>query len=114
MRRRLHVLPFHRALEHRSRAFVALLVATIAALTLAACGGGDDGGSGAGGDKADARTILRETFSGTHEVRSADARLSLSMSERGGGDSVTIKIGGPFQNMGRDELPKFDMELDAD
>lgn len=105
------MLAFHRALEHRTRAFVALLIATIAALTLAACGGGDDGDRG---DAADARTILRETFSGTHEVRSGDARLSLALSERGGGDAFTLRIGGPFENMGRDEVPKFDFELDVD
>jgi len=104
------VLAFHRALEHRTRALVALLLAVVAAVGLAACGGDD----GDGGEAADARTILRETFSGAHEVRSADARIRLVLSEQGGGESVRIALGGPFENGARDDVPRFDFELDAD
>lgn len=105
----------HRALEHRTRPFVALLLVALTALTLAACGGDDgDGGGSGGGDTADARTILRETFSGTHEVRSADVDLRLTLAEAGGGESFTVGIGGPFETDGDRELPSFDMQLDAD
>lgn len=110
------MIAIHRALEHRTRAIVALLMVVLAALTLAACGGddGDGGDGGGGGDAADARTILDETFSGAKDVRSADVTLRLTLAEVGGGESFTIGVGGPFQTEGGRELPEFDMELDAD
>lgn len=110
------MIAIHRALEHRTRAIVALLMVALAALTLAACGSddGDSGDSGGGGDSADARTILNETFSGAKDVRSADVTLRLTLAESGGGESFSIGVGGPFQTGGDRELPEFDMELDAD
>jgi hypothetical protein len=103
-------------LKHRTRAVVALLLVALAALTLAACGGGDnDGGSsgGGGGDTADARAILRDTFSGTDEIRSADVDLRVTIAAIDDGESFTIGLGGPFQTEDGRALPSFDMELDA-
>lgn len=107
---------FHRALKHRTRAVVALLLVALAALTLAACGGDDnDGGSGGGGggDSADARTILRDTFSGSDEIRSADVDLRVAFTALDDGESFSIGLGGPFQTEDGRDLPSFDMELDA-
>lgn len=102
----------HRATQHRRRAIVALLLAALAALTLAACGSGDKGGGSGGGDATDARAILRETFSGAHDVRSGRADVRLTIDETGGAQ-YAIGIAGPFQTSGADALPKFDLALDA-
>lgn len=101
----------HRAPQHRARAFVALLLAVIAALTLAACGSDDDGGSGGGGDTSDARALLNDTFSGTKDVRSGTLGLSLTVDA--GGESLGLRVAGPFENMGSDAYPKFDVDVDA-
>ncbi|MBB4662649.1 hypothetical protein [Conexibacter arvalis] len=101
----------HRAPQHRARAIVALLLAAIAALTLAACGGDDDGGSGGGGDSADARTLLNDTFTGTKDVRSG--RISLSLAVDAGGQAFSLGLAGPFENVGDDAYPKFDLSIDA-
>lgn len=102
----------HRALEHRARAFVALLLVAIAGLTLAACGSDDKGGSTGGGDTADARTLLRETFSGTKDIRSGRLALTLRLAESGG-ENVVVGLSGPFAQQGDDAYPKFDIALDA-
>ena len=101
----------HRAPQHRARAFVALLLAVIAAFTLAACGGDDNGGSGGGGDASDARALLNDTFSGTKDVRSG--RLGLSLGVEAGGESLGLRLAGPFENMGSDAYPKFDLDVDV-
>lgn len=102
----------HRAPQHRARAFVALLLAVIAALTLAACGSDDKGGSGGGGDDTDARALLNETFSGTKDVRSGVVSLNLGLAADG--QAFDVRIGGPFENVGGDAYPKFDMAVEAD
>ncbi|MDO8209377.1 hypothetical protein [Conexibacter sp. CPCC 206217] len=100
----------HRVLEHRARAVVALLLALLAAVTLAACGSDDKDSSGSsgggGGDTADAQTLLRETFSGTKDVRSGRFALSLRAGESGG-EQIAVSIGGPFESIGGDAYPKF-------
>lgn len=101
----------HRAPQHRARAFVALLLAIIAALTLAACGSDDNGGSGGGGDDTDARALLNETFSGTKDVRSGVISLTLGIAAEG--EAIDLRLGGPFENVGDDAYPKFDIDVDA-
>lgn len=105
----------HRVLEHRARAVVALLLACLAALTLAACGSDDDkgGSSGGGGDTADARTLLRETFTGTKDVRSGKFTLAMRADEDGG-DAISVRLAGPFESQGDDAYPKFDISADVD
>lgn len=101
----------HRAPQHRARAIVALLLAVLAALTLAACGSDDKGGSGGSGDSADARTLLNDTFSGTKDVRSGRVALSLSLDAEG--QQIALALSGPFENEGKGDYPKFDMALEA-
>lgn len=102
----------HRALEHRARALVALLLVAIAGLTLAACGSDDNGGGSGGGDTADARTLLRDTFSGTKDIRSGRVALNVRLAETGG-ENLSVGLSGPFENTGGDAYPKFDIALDA-
>ena len=104
----------HRFVQHRARAFVALLALAAVALVLAACGG-SDGGGGSGGS-GDAETLLRQTFTGTHDVRSGKADIQLRVNVSGDAairGPITARISGPFQSAGADELPQFDMALDV-
>ncbi len=105
----------HRAFEHRVRAVVALLALALAAFGFTACGGGNDDGSGGGGDSGDVKTLLTQTFTGTHEIESGKANLVVKVETEG--DStirgpIELKVSGPFQTAGKDELPKFDLALD--
>jgi hypothetical protein len=111
----LQVLFTHRLVQHRARAIVALLVLAVVALVLAACGGSDSG-SGSGGSSADAETLLRQTFTGTHDIRSGKANVQLRVNVSGDASvrgPITATISGPFQSVGSGELPKFDLSLDA-
>jgi hypothetical protein len=112
----LQVLSTHRFVQHRARAFVALLALAVLALVLAACGGSDGGGSGSGGGSGDAQTLLRQTFTGTHAVRSGKVDLQLRVDVSGDPSvrgPIALSVSGPFQSAGTDELPKFDLALDA-
>jgi len=86
------------------------LLAVIAALTLAACGG-DDGGSGGGGDGADARTLLEETATNTMDVRSGAVALALDVAADG--ESLDLRVDGAFEQVEGAEWPKFDFSADA-
>jgi hypothetical protein len=115
----LQVLLTHRFVQHRVRAIVALLALAALALVLAACGGSDGGsgsGGGSGGGSGDAETLLRQTFTGTHDIRSGRADIQLRVDVSGDPSvrgPITARISGPFQSAGRDELPQFDLALDA-
>jgi hypothetical protein len=115
----LQVLFTHRFVQHRARAIVALLALAAVSLVLAACGGSDGGNSdsgGSGGGSEDAATLLRQTFTGTHEIRSGKADIDLRVDVKGDPTvrgPITANISGPFQSAGDDELPQFDMALDA-
>jgi len=87
----------------------------VLALVLAACGGSDSGGS-SGGGSGDAQTLLRQTFTGTHNIRSGKANVDLRVDVSGDASirgPITLNISGPFQSVGTDQLPKFDLALDA-
>ncbi len=99
----------HRFVQHRARAIVALLVLAVAAVTLAACGGGGSSGG-------DAETLLRQTFSGSHQIRSGKANVHVRVVATGDPSlqgPIEATISGPFQSVGSDKLPQFDLALDA-
>ncbi|MDX6697994.1 MAG: hypothetical protein QOE65_1391 [Solirubrobacteraceae bacterium] len=87
--------------------FVAVaLAALVAALGLAACGGGGGG--------EDVNKVLKETFSGNKRVTSGKVELSVKVKTEGGstsGGPIELKLTGPLQNQGGNELPKFDFDL---
>ena len=106
----------HRFVQHRIRAIVALLALAAVALVLAACGGSDGEGGSSGGSSGDAETLLRQTFTGTHDIRSGNADIQLRVDVSGEPSirgPITASISGPFQSAGKGELPQFDMALDA-
>lgn len=100
----------HRFVQHRARAIVALLALAVVAVALAACGGSGSGGSG------DAQTLLRQTFTGTHQIRSGKANVQLRIVATGDPSlqgPIEATIAGPFESAGSGRLPKFDLAIDA-
>lgn len=94
------------------RAVVALFALALASFALVACGG-SGGTSGSG----DAQTLLEQTFTGTHDVKSGKADVRIGIDIQGGSSSIPspikLAISGPFQSAGPDQLPKFDLALDV-
>ncbi|HEX7291192.1 MAG TPA: hypothetical protein VF250_08710 [Conexibacter sp.] len=106
----------HRFVQHRVRAIVALLALAALALVLAACGGDESGGGSSGGGSGNAETLLRQTFTGTHDIRSGRADIQLRVDVSGEPSirgPITARISGPFQSAGGDALPLFDLALDV-
>jgi hypothetical protein len=108
----LQVLSTHRFVQHRARAVVALLVLAAVALALAACGSG----SGSSGGSGDAQSLLRQTFSGSHPIRSGKANVQLRVDVTGVSSlngPIQLNVSGPFQTAGSGQLPAFDLAIDA-
>lgn len=85
----------------RFRTICGVIAAAVAALALAACGSG--GGSG------QASSLLRQTFSGKHTVKSGNINVSLSLNPSGSSTlkgPLTLSFGGPFESLGTGKLPK--------
>ena len=81
-----------------------LLTAVVAALALAACGSSSSG-SGASGD---AQTLIKQTFSSGHPVKSGVLSISLSLTPSGSttlSGPIAFSISGPFQSRGAGKLP---------
>jgi hypothetical protein len=81
------------------------------ALLVAACGSSNSGSSGA-------QTLLSQTFSGPHTVRSGVLGFSLSLNPSGSRTittPITLALGGPFQSRGVGKLPaaKLNLTIDA-
>jgi hypothetical protein len=97
---------------HRpSRILVALLTLALAALGVAACGGGESSSSG----NADAQALLKDTFGPDHPIRSGKLDLSLDLDLKGLPQldkPVAIKLTGPFQSNGAGKLPNFNFALE--
>lgn len=89
---------------HRTSRHALVLVSLLLSALLAACGGGS----------ADPNTLLRQTFSGNHTVRSGSLGFSLSVSPSGSSTittPITLSFGGPFQSLGTGKLPKSNFNL---
>jgi hypothetical protein len=106
----------HRVLQHRARTLVALLALVLAALGLAACGS-SGGGGGSGGSSADARTLLTQTFTGSHRVDSGKVNAQLNVDIQGGSSGlkgpIKVTLSGPFEKGATGQPPKFDLSVDA-
>ncbi len=91
--------------SYRARTLV-LLLALLAAVSLAACG------SSRGGSSGDARKLLDETFNGSHKITSGNLDLNFTLSAQGSpalSKPVTVALKGPFASQGKAKLPKFDL-----
>ncbi len=89
----------------RLRPLLPLVIALLALGLLVGCGGG-------GGDKADSSTdvnqLLKDTFSGSKDVKSG--KLDLALNADSGGQSFAVKVTGPFESQGSGKLPKLDID----
>lgn len=95
-----------------SRLRMALVFSAIlGALLIAACGssgGGDPSSSG------NATTLLRQTFSGGHSVKSGVLAFDLSIDPSGSSTLTTpivLSLSGPFQSRGSGKLPESDFTV---
>jgi hypothetical protein len=88
---------------------LALLALCVCAFGLAACGG-DDGGE-------DATAILKETFGEGKDVKSGRLDLAFRLNAQGlqnVNGPVGLRLSGPFQSTGADQLPRFDFKATLD
>jgi hypothetical protein len=96
----------------RPRLLLLALVAVLAALVVAGCGGGDSGSSASEDTSVD--ELLDKTFSGDKNVDSGKLDLSLKLDVQGGSSQVqgpiSLRLSGPFQTQGKGKLPEFDID----
>lgn len=94
-------------MSHRARPLATLLIALLAAVSVAACGGSSSSSS-----SGDAKQLLNDTFSGQHKVMSGNLDLSFTLTAQGSptlSKPVTVGLKGPFASQGTGKLPKFDL-----
>jgi hypothetical protein len=96
----------------RPRTLLLALVAVLAALVFAGCGGGDSGASA--DEDASVDELLDKTFSGDKKVDSGKLDLSLELDVQGSSSQVqgpiSLRLSGPFQTQGKGKLPMFDVD----
>jgi hypothetical protein len=91
----------------RPIALLAALVMLLAVAGVAGCGGGSD---------ENVNKVLDQTFGGKRKINSG--RLNMDVSAKLVGvpqvkDPVSLKISGPFENRGPNQVPKLDLDLSA-
>lgn len=94
---------------------VALLALALVAVVVSACGGSGSSTSSGGSGGSDAQSLLKQTFSGPHSVRSGRLNIALGITAQGDPSirgPVRIVISGPFQGGGAGRIPQFDMSAD--
>lgn len=97
-------------MRFRDRRLVSLFLvalASVAALALSACGGGDD-------DSGDAKALLKEAFS--NPIKSANVSLDLSAKIDGVpqlSQPITFKMTGPYESQGNKKVPKLDWDINV-
>ena len=90
------------------RPLILLLFVLLSGLGVAACGGGDD---------VDVDQTLKETFGENKDVKSGRLDLNLRLDARGLASlsgPVAIRLAGPFEANGDEELPRFSLEANLD
>jgi hypothetical protein len=92
---------------------VSLALAVLCVVALGACGGG-------GGGNENARQVVKQTFAGKKRVDSGKLDLSLTAKLRATGlaasqvkDPIVLRMSGPFQSRGENQLPAMDLVLTA-
>jgi hypothetical protein len=82
------------------------LVLLACALVFAACGGDDD---------VDVDQVLQQTFGEDKDIKSGRLDAALRLDARGLASlqgPVGLRLAGPFESLGADQLPRFDFEAD--
>jgi hypothetical protein len=83
-----------------------LLSAIVAAVAIAACGSSSGAGDSSSGG---AQSLLKQTFSGAHPVKSGVLGFSITLNPSGSSTlttPITLSLGGPFQSRGAGKLPE--------
>ena len=91
----------------RPRAVATLATGAVAALAIAACG--SSAGSSGPAASRNPQTLLRQTFSSSHTVKSGVLGFSLVVTPRGSSVITTplsLSLGGPFQSRGKGRTPE--------
>ena len=84
--------------------------AIVAVLVLAACGSS----SSSGGSSGSAQSLLKQTFSSGHSVKSGVLGFALVLKPTGSSTlttPITLSLGGPFQSRGSGKLPQSDFTI---
>jgi len=94
----------------RARPAVLLTLLLTMTLLVAACGGSDEEAS----SDTDVNELLKQTFTGSKEVKSGSLDLKMEIKATGGEDEldgpVNIRLAGPFEAQEGGKLPKFALE----
>jgi hypothetical protein len=88
-------------------AVVVVLCAGLVAVGLAACGG-----SGGGSDAAS--SLLKQTFAGSHQVKSGNLAFTVTLNPSGSRtltSPIVLSFGGPFQSRGSGQLPQSNFQI---
>jgi hypothetical protein len=96
-------------MHHRRTALTGLILVALASLVVAACGSSS-------GSSGDPKTLLKETFSGTHKVTSGVLNVNLTIDPSGSSvlnGPITVSFGGPFQTRGTGKLPESNFVVSA-
>jgi hypothetical protein len=97
-----------RRMRYTRRPLCSALVAVLAALVVAACGGSS-------GNPQQARTVLREAFTGAQPINSGKLAVRLAVTPTGSktlAGPLGLDFGGPFQSLGPGKVPKSDFTID--
>jgi hypothetical protein len=92
------------------RRLAAVLIAVVAAGAIAACG------SSSSSTSADAQTLLKETFSGSHKISSGVLNFGVTISPSGSSvvkGPISLNLSGPFQSRGSGQLPASNFTISA-
>jgi hypothetical protein len=102
-------------MRHRNRGVrgVGVLVAALVtvAMMLAACGSSSSGGSGS---SANAKALLKQTFTQGHKVTSGNLNFSLTLNPNGSKTlkgPLSLSFGGPFESQGAGKLPQSNFNI---
>jgi hypothetical protein len=91
----------------RLRPLLTLIVALLATGLVAGCGG--DGSGDAADASTDVDQLLKDTFSGSKDIKSGKFDLALDVKAGGDTGALTIKVAGPFESQGKGKVPKLDI-----
>jgi hypothetical protein len=92
------------------RRATAVLMVVVAAAVIAACG------SSSSSSSADAQTLLKQTFTGTHKISSGVLNFGVTISPSGSStlkNPISLNLSGPFQSRGSGQLPASNFTISA-
>jgi hypothetical protein len=94
-----------------SRRLAGLLLAVLMSAVVAACGSSSSNSSGG------AQTLLKQTFSGSHTVKSGILSFGLTVIPSGSSTikgPISLSLSGPFQSRGSGRLPESNLNISID